>query len=352
MERLNFLSDEPLAPRTSLELGGWAERLVEVTSVAELAESLEWAMSSAEKVKVLGGGSNVVVADEGVSGLVVVPALRGIEIDRRGDDALVVAAAGEIWDDVVAETVSEGLIGLECLSGIPGTVGATPIQNVGAYGVEVSDVIEWVDVFDRTTGGVSRMRPLQCSFGYRTSRFRHDPDRSIVTGVAFRLASRGRPVIRYPELEGACGGGGARPNVSEIREAVMSLRRSKGMVLESGAPRSAGSFFINPVVDAESLARVETAAGSDGTVPRYAVDGGLFKIPAAWLIEKAGFERGFRRGRVGVSEHHALALVHHGGGRSDDLVALAAAIRDGVERHFGLRLRPEPVFWGFAGGTP
>lgn len=349
MGRLHYLSHEPLSPRTSLELGGSAEVLVEVSSVPELAESLEWAKSSELKVRVLGGGSNVVIADEGVSGLVIVPALRGIDIDRRKDGAVVIAAAGETWDDLVAETVSEGLMGLECLSGIPGTVGATPIQNVGAYGVESSDVIEWVDVFDRVARNVTRMQPSQCSFGYRTSFFRRHPDRSIVTRVAFRLCATGRPVIRYPELERACGGGNSEPDVVEVRDVVLALRRSKGMVLENGVPRSVGSFFVNPVVDAETLAGVEAAACAETVMPRFPVGENLLKIPAAWLIENAGFDRGYRQGPVGVSEHHALALVHHGGGRSKDLVALATAIRDGVERRFGLRLRPEPDFWGFTG---
>ncbi|MEN8163610.1 MAG: UDP-N-acetylmuramate dehydrogenase, partial [Acidobacteriota bacterium] len=257
---LTIRSHEPLAPRTSLELGGSAEGLVEVCSVAELAESLEWAKTSGRTVWVLGGGSNVVVADDGVAGLVIVPALRGIDIDRSGDGAVVIAAAGETWDDVVAETVSEGLMGLECLSGIPGTVGATPIQNVGAYGVETSEVIEWVEVFDREAGVVTRMSPVECSFGYRTSCFRQYPDRSIVTRVAFRLRATGRPVVRYAELERFVGVGDTPPDVMAVREAVMALRRGKGMVLETGAPHSAGSFFLNPIVDAQTLAEVEEAA--------------------------------------------------------------------------------------------
>lgn len=352
MGRLHFFSPEPLSPRTSLELGGSAEDLVEVSTVAEMAEALEWATNAGRTVSILGGGSNVVIADEGVSGLVLVPALRGIDIDRSGDGAVVIAAAGEAWDDVVAVTVTEGLMGLECLSGIPGTVGATPIQNVGAYGVEVSDVIEWVEVFDREAGYVTRLEPARCSFGYRTSCFRQCPNRSIVTRVAFRLRTDGRPVIRYAELERAVGSGGTPPDAATVRQAVMALRRGKGMVLETGAPRSVGSFFVNPIVDAQCLAAVEKAAGDGNAVPRFPAGESLFKIPAAWLIEHAGFGRGYRRGSVGVSEHHALALVHHGGGRTRDLVALAVAIRDGVEQRFGIRLRPEPVFWGFAGADP
>ncbi len=351
---LTIGSNVPLSPRTSLELGGSAESLVEVSTVAEIAEALEWAKTSGRTVLILGGGSNVVIADEGVEGLVLVPALRGIDIDRSGNGAVVIAAAGEKWDDVVAETATEGLMGLECLSGIPGTVGATPIQNVGAYGVEVSDVIEWVEVYDRRAGKVVRLAPQQCSFGYRTSCFRQRPDRSIVTRVAFRLRAYGRPVFRYPELERVVGSGsgGGPPDAMTVREAVMALRRGKGMVLESGAPRSVGSFFVNPIVDARGLAAVEKVAGDGNAVPRFPAGELHFKIPAAWLIENAGFGRGYRRGLVGVSEHHALALVHHGGGRTRDLVALAAAIRDGVEQRLGIRLRPEPVFWGFAGADP
>ena len=352
MGRLHYLSSEPLAPRTSLELGGSAESLVEVTSVPELTEALEWAKDSGRTIWVLGGGSNVVIADEGVAGLVLVPGLRGIDIDRSGNGAVVVAGAGETWDELVALTVSEGLLGLECLSGIPGTVGATPIQNVGAYGVEVSDVLEWVEIIDRKAGFVSRLSPMQCSFGYRTSFFRQNPDRSIVTRVAFRLRTTGRPVIRYPEVEKAVGGGGIPPDAMTVRDVVMDLRRGKGMVLESGVPRSVGSFFVNPIVDAQGLAAVEAAAGDGSVVPRYSVGDGVFKIPAAWLIENSGFARGHRQGAVGISEHHALALVHHGGGRTKDLLDLAASIQDGVDRRFGLRLRPEPVFWGFTDSDP
>ncbi len=350
--RLRYLFHEPLATRTSLDLGGRAESLVEVTTVAQLAEAIEWARSSGSTVCVLGGGSNVVIADEGVGGLVIVPNLGGIDIERTAAGANVVASAGEVWDDVVAETVSRGLMGLECLSGIPGSVGATPIQNVGAYGVEVSDVIEWVEVFDRRAGKVSRKSAKECSFGYRTSLFRKNPKRSIVTKVAFSLRTTGRPVIRYPELEKAVSCRGQRPDVMAVRDVVLDLRRSKGMVAENGAPRSAGSFFVNPFIDTQTMAAVEAAAGDAGPVPRFQAGEGFFKIPAAWLIENSGFSRGYRQGAVGISKFHALALVHHGGGRSRDLVALAGAIREGVERRFGLRLRPEPVFWGFPQSDP
>ena len=234
----------------------------------------------------------------------------------------------------------------------PGTVGATPIQNVGAYGVEVSDVIEWVEVFDREARQLTRLSPPSCSFGYRMSCFRQHPDRSIVIRVAFRVRTAGLPVIRYPELERAVGSGGSPAHARAVRDAVMALRRAKGMVLEVGAPRSVGSFFVNPILDAKVLAAVEAAAGSENAVPCFQSGEGLFKVPAAWLIENVGFDCGYRQGSVGVSEHHALALVHHGGGRSRDLVALAAAIRSGVEKRFGLRLRPEPVFWGFASFDP
>jgi UDP-N-acetylmuramate dehydrogenase len=342
----------PLGPRTTLELGGRAEVLIEVGSLSELDEALKWATDSSRSVKVLGGGSNVVIADEGCAGVVVVPTLRGIDIDRRGNHVLVTAAAGEVWDEVVSRTVSEGVIGLECLSGIPGTVGATPIQNVGAYGVEISDVLEWVEVVDRTSGDVSRLSAAECAFGYRTSWFKQNPDQLIVTRVAFRLQSGGLPVIRYRELQRAVEMDGSSPDASVVRDTVMALRRAKGMVLEENAPRSVGSFFVNPLVDAETLAIVEEKAGSEEIVPRFEAGEHLFKIPAAWLIERAGFCRGFRQGPVGISEHHALALVHHGGGRTADLVALATAIRDGVASLFGLRLRPEPVFWGFGDAHP
>lgn len=352
MELLQFQSNEPLAPRTSLSLGGSAENLVEASTLDQLTEALKWAETSFWKVNVLGAGSNVVISDDGVGGLVVVPRLRGIEVDRNGDHCVIVAAAGESWDDLVAETVAQGYLGLECLSGIPGTVGATPIQNVGAYGVEVSDVVEWVGVFDRETGATNRLNPTQCSFGYRSSRFRQFPDRWIVTQVAFRLRTAGTPVIRYPELERAVASRNTAPNAADVRNVVMDLRRSKGMVLEEGAPQSVGSFFVNPIVDPSTLLMVEVAGGIGTDVPRFEMGEGLFKIPAAWLIENAGFGRGFHQKFVGISEHHALALVHYGGGRTRDLLDLAMSIRGGVENRFGIVLRPEPVFWGFAASDP
>lgn len=336
-----------------MNLGGPAARLVSVRQSKALEEALEWAAREEWAVRILGGGSNLVVADRGVDGLVITPDFRGVDVDLIDDGAIVVVGAGESLDDLVARTVDEGLVGLECLSGIPGTVGATPIQNVGAYGVEAAEVLAWIDAFDRRTGRCDRMAPEACGFGYRTSCFRANPDRWVVLRVAFRLRRGGAPALRYPELRRMVESraGGPSPDGPAVRDAVLTLRRAKGMVLDEHSPGTAGSFFVNPVVGDEALARIDAAVPEDSP-PAFEIGPGATKVSAAWLIEQAGFARGTRRGSVGVSKHHALALVHYGGGRTRDLVGLASAIREAVHRRFGIRLRPEPVFWGFSEGDP
>lgn len=342
-------SEESLSDWTSFGLGGPAQYFVEVDSLAELQEALRWADDRAAPARILGGGSNVVVADRGVSGLVIRLATTGVRLVERGDEVILSAAAGVTWDEVVAESVEAGLAGLECLSGIPGTVGATPVQNVGAYGVEISDVIEAVDLLDRTSWAHVRLAPADCCFGYRTSRFRNEPDRFVVTGIDLRLRPKGQPVIRYAELERAVAGRAAQPSAADVRSVVLELRRSKGMVLDERLPGSAGSFFVNPVVDDASVARAEAGVSQGQSLPRFPVGDG-FKLPAAWLIEHAGFEKGYRCGPVGISEHHALALVHHGDGRTADLLELVTYIRRRVLQTFGIVLQPEPVFWGISDG--
>ncbi len=345
----------PLAPLTTLDLGGPARHLLEVGSAAEAREGLAWAGNRGLEVAVLGGGSNVVVADRGFDGLILKAAGRALEIRREAGSALVRAAAGEPWDGLVAQTVAEGLAGLECLSGIPGSVGATPIQNVGAYGQEVGPVIDRVRVLDLVSGVERVLAGADCGFGYRSSRFRAAPGRFMVLEVVFRLRPGGEPTVVYDELRRALAVGAAAPDLATVREAVLELRRGKSMVLEPGDPNrhSVGSFFLNPVVEAAVVGAVETRARACGAlaegeiVPRFAAGAGLEKLSAAWLIERAGFGRGLRRGAVGLSSRHALALVHHGGGSAAELIALAREIRDGVEARFGITLRPEPVFLGF-----
>jgi UDP-N-acetylmuramate dehydrogenase len=348
-----------LASRTTLDLGGPARAYVEVESPSALEEALRLARAERAPVLVLGGGSNVVVADAGFAGFVLRMRTRGIEIDdSAGDRVLVRAAAGEPWDALVARAVDEGLSGIECLSGIPGLVGATPIQNVGAYGQEVADTIVAVDVLDRDTLARATLSPEQCRFAYRHSAFKEaDGARWIVTAVTFALRRAPPGPLRYGELAKALASVAA-PSVRDVRETVLSLRRAKSMVYDPEDPnrRSVGSFFTNPIVPRALADRLVDDAIACGLVrfreevPTFAAgaaDEGRVKLSAGWLIERAGFARGLRRGPVGLSSKHALCLVHHGGGKSADLLALAREIVAGVEERFGVLLVPEPVLVGF-----
>jgi UDP-N-acetylmuramate dehydrogenase len=349
-----------LAPLTTLELGGTAHAYIEIDGVAMAREALRWARRHDLPLAILGSGSNLVVADEGFAGLVLRVGLRGIEFAGNGEVVHVTASAGERWDQLVAATIAENLAGLECLSGIPGWVGATPIQNVGAYGQDVAAVIESVRALDLTSLEERTLAPERCGFGYRTSTFRDFPGRYLVLAVTYNLVRGGRPKIEYRELRRALGVARAAPSLVEVRDAVLELRRSKSMVLQEGDPnrRSVGSFFVNPVIDAMALAALDERLRASGilkateSVPTFPSETDGFKVPAAWLIEKAGFARGLRRGAVGISSAHALALVHHGGGTSTELVALARDIREGVRRRFDIELQPEPVFLGFPTANP
>lgn len=350
----------PLAPLTTLELGGPAASYIEIDNLATAEEVIRWAGDQSQPLTILGGGSNVVVADRGVPGLITRVAIRGVDFDKHGEDVRVTGAAGEPWDDFVGMTVAEDLTGLECLSGIPGLVGATPIQNVGAYGQEVAAVIDRVRVLDLKNLEEKILDSKSCRFGYRSSVFRDFPGRYLVLSVTYRLRRGGCPRVEYGELRRALGGGGATPSLAEVRKTVLDLRRRKSMVIDETDPnrRSVGSFFVNPVVDAVSLAvlreRIDAAESPSGTgdVPTFPAGEGRFKVPAAWLIERAGFAKGMRRGAVGISPAHALALVHHGGGTAAELVALARDIRDSVSLEFGVELQPEPVFLGFQTENP
>jgi UDP-N-acetylmuramate dehydrogenase len=343
-----------LSDYTTIRLGGPARRFVRAVTEADLIGAVRAADSGGEPLLVLGGGSNLVVADRGFDGTVVQVATAGV---RRGPGpGLVTVAAGEDWDTVVAGTVAAGLAGLECLSGIPGRAGATPIQNVGAYGQEVADTITAVRTFDRVTGDIDIFPNDRCGFGYRTSVFkRDDARRHVVLSVTFRLAeqSAGLPV-RYAELASALGvTPGDQVASTEVRSAVIELRRRKGMVIDSADPdtRSVGSFFVNPVLDGAALAAVEAAArarcGDGARVPRFDAGDGLVKVPAAWLIERAGFGKGYSLGDgARISAKHTLALVNSGSATTAGLLALARRIRDGVRDVFGVSLTPEPVLVG------
>jgi UDP-N-acetylmuramate dehydrogenase len=346
----------PLAPHTTLGVGGSARYYAQAREASDVGEALEWAASRGLAVFVLGGGSNLVLADEGFPGLVLHLAMRGLAIDEQKEAVRLTASAGQPWDELVGLTVDRGWAGLECLSGIPGLVGATPIQNVGAYGQEVADTIEAVDVLDRTSGARASFEAADCGFAYRDSRFKgSDRGRYIVLGVRFRLDPGGRPAIRYPELGRALEARGVHePTLADARAAVLEVRRRKSMVVDAADPfsRSAGSFFVNPIVDTAVADGVEERLRAWGflqdneRLPRYPAAPGQAKLAAAWLIERSGLPRGTRRGAVGLSPHHALAIVNHGGATAADVVSFAREVRDHVREHCGIALVPEPVFVG------
>jgi UDP-N-acetylmuramate dehydrogenase len=343
-----------LADYTTIRLGGPARDFTSAGTEEHLIEAVRAADARGEPALILGGGSNLVVADEGFDGTVIQVAIKGVTMD--GAEGTVTVAAGEDWDAVVARTIAEGLAGLECLSGIPGLAGATPIQNVGAYGAEVSQTITQVRAYDRDTRQIRALGNQSCGFGYRTSRFKRDgAGRLVVLSVTFRLAAQPLSApVRYAELAGALGIEiGERVPAGEARAAVIALRRRKGMVIDPADPdtRSVGSFFVNPVLDAAELEAVEKAArarcGEGTAVPRFGAGGGLVKVPAAWLIERAGFGKGYSQGEgARISSKHTLALVNSGSATTAGLMALAREIRDGVRAAFGVSLTPEPVLVG------
>jgi UDP-N-acetylmuramate dehydrogenase len=341
-------SNVPLAPLTTLGIGGRARTFVTAESERDVADAVREAEGRREPLLVLGGGSNVVLPDEGFEGTVVHIANRGIETRREGGRTILDVAAGEPWDAFVERCVADGLSGVECLGGIPGLVGATPIQNVGAYGQEVSETITSVRVLDRQSGRFSDLAPGACGFSYRTSVFKGS-ERYVVVRVRFELGESplSQP-LRYAELTRALGiAEGARAPAREVRATVIELRRRKGMVIDPADPdsASAGSFFVNPAVSAEDAERVRALSG-DPKMPCFAAPEGRVKLSAGWLIERAGFSKGYARGRAQISSKHALALVNRGGATAGELLALAREVQDGVRARFGVELTPEPVIVG------
>ena len=338
----------PLAPFTTLGVGGDARWFATARTIDDIAAAQDWCGEQGTAPFVIGGGSNVVIADEGFEGLVLHVDLRGVEYGIDGGDTLLRVGAGESWDDLVASAVSRGLAGIECLSGIPGSVGGTPIQNVGAYGQEVANTIESVLVFDLHRRQSKTLSAADCRFAYRTSCFKQsEAGRFVVCEVTFRLRPGPATVTyadvvtyfeRHPELS---------PDVAGVRQVVLAIRRGKGMVIDEGDPdtRSVGSFFMNPVVAAEVHTAI--AAKEREPVPAFAQPGGGVKIPAAWLIEHAGLARGHRRGRAAISSKHPLALVNLGGATAREVIDLAIDVKRRVADRFGIWLRPEPVFAGF-----
>ena len=352
-------SEIPLSQFTTLEVGGTARFWADCDSEAHLRQALAWAKSEGLMSLVLGGGSNVLVSDAGFDGLVL--RFTGSSISLKpetGDQTLVRVGAGCVWDEFVATMVDEGLSGVECLSGIPGWVGAAPIQNIGAYGQEVAETLAGVRVVHRFTGAAEEIPADMLGFAYRLSRFKEDwRDRYVITRVDFRLARSPRGTVRYPALKQHLGMSerDLAPELATIRDAVLEIRREKSMVIDPDDPnrRSAGSFFVNPVVSDRIANAVQKRARKRGTsrgMPRFATADGI-KLSAAWLIEEAGFPPGFGRGHVGLSSKHTLALINRGEASAAELVALASEIRHEVYRVFGVLLTPEPVFLGFPTST-
>ena len=343
----------PLSELTTLRVGGPARTLITAQTIEEVVDVVAGADASRERLLIIAGGSNLLIGDQGFDGTVLHVAVGGVAIGETGDGPRVVAGAGEPWDGVVSACGDDGLSGVECLSGIPGSTGATPIQNVGAYGQDVSETIVSVSAYDRRARAVVDLKPEQCGFGYRSSAFKGS-DRYVVLRVSFRLerSPLARP-IRYAELARTLGvEPGDRPPLRDTRDAVLELRRGKGMVIDAEDPDSvsAGSFFLNPILSREALASLQRIAAQrlgEGTqVPVWPDTDGCVKTSAAWLIERAGFHRGYGSGRAGISSKHTLAIVNRGGASSAELVALAREMRDGVQAAFGVSLHPEPTLIG------
>jgi UDP-N-acetylmuramate dehydrogenase len=352
------VENKPLAPFTTFGIGGPARWFVEATSEEEVAESVTWAGERGVPIFVLGGGSNLLVSDAGFDGLVLRVGLRGISVTPAPDgtgQVIYQVAAGEVWDGFVERTVHADCAGIECLAGIPGTVGGTPVQNVGAYGQEVASSIERVRAFDLNESIFVEFSAAECGFAYRRSRFNTtDRGRFIVTRVDYRLTPSGAPMLRYAELQRAFPEE-EKPSLAEVAVAVRRLRQSKGMLLVEGDPecRSAGSFFKNPVVAEEQVKAIAEHSGKEP--PRFPAGPGVenegrVKVPAAWLIEQAGFTKGYTLGRAGISSQHTLALVNRGGATATEVLILAGQIAAAVEECFGIQMEMEPVMVGFIGG--
>lgn len=347
---MRLTENVPLAPYTTFGVGGPARYFSEATSERDIRDSIDFVQTKQIPLFVLGGGSNLVVSDNGFPGLVMKIAVRGIDESGAQDKRLFQAGAGEDWDALVAHSIAENCAGLECLSGIPGTVGATPVQNVGAYGQEVADTITAVHALDLTNGLVRELTPEQCGFAYRTSIFNTvERNRFVILSVRFALEPNGTPSIKYRDLQNHFSGTQS-PSLGQVRNAVREIRHSKAMLIVEGDEdcRSAGSFFKNPVVTAARFSDVEAIAISrDVKLPSFPAGEGHVKIPAAWLVEQSGFHKGFTKGPVGISRRHSLAIVNRGGAKAADILALKSDIQHSVADQFGIELTAEPVFLGF-----
>ncbi|MFA5834575.1 MAG: UDP-N-acetylmuramate dehydrogenase [Bacteroidota bacterium] len=349
---VTLLEHIPLKDYTTIHLGGTAKYFLSCASDHDVKEALQYAASKGIRVHILGGGSNTIFSDEGFNGLILKNDLRGISYVNDGDHILASAKAGENWESFVRSSVEKGYAGVECLSGIPGSIGATPIQNVGAYGQEVKDTIVLVKVIERASLKEREFRNADCGFSYRTSRFKtQDVGKYIVTEVTFRLKKNGRPTIHYPEVKKIIESSVNLPALSDgkesleaVRNVVLSLRKKKSMVIDptDSNTRSVGSFFLNPIVEEGILLKIiETwkKIGDGSSVPTFPFENKK-KIPAAWLIEKSGFKKGYKKNGVGISENHTLALVNYHG-TTKALLDIAEEIRNGVQSVFGICLELE-----------
>jgi UDP-N-acetylmuramate dehydrogenase len=348
---MQLTENQQLAPYTTFGIGGPAWWFAHARSEDDVAEACEWARARSVPVFVLGGGSNVLISDDGFPGLVLHVELMGLA--QEGD--VLCAAAGESWDDCVELATKAGWAGIECLAGIPGTAGGTPVQNVGAYGQEVASVIDRVRVFDIGERRFAELSAAECGFGYRRSRFNStDRGRFIVTRIDYRLRKNGPPHIVYPDLKKHFGNRTGTPSLPEVADAVRAIRHSKGMLFVKGDPdcRSAGSFFKNPEVTQAVADRIRQHAEERGIPLRvYPSENGFVKLPAAWLIEQAGFAKGYRLGPAGISSKHTLAVVNvgdlRGGATAAQILTLAREIREAVEKKFRISLEMEPEKVGF-----
>jgi UDP-N-acetylmuramate dehydrogenase len=335
-----------LAPYTTFGIGGPARFFCTITAEYDIPAALHYAKQNMLETFVLGGGSNLLISDEYYEGLVMHMAIRGITSKEHGGKILYDVAAGESWDAFVSLAIRDNCAGVECLAGIPGTVGGTPVQNVGAYGQEVSETIASVRVYDTESRSFTELSPAQCGFSYRQSIFNTtQAGRYIVTSVRFALQKDGAPRLAYADLQKHFAAN-PRPSLAEVAAAVREIRRAKGMLIVPGDPdsQSAGSFFKNPIVDAAVTAHIARILDiAEEKVPRYPAAAGQVKIPAAWLLEQAGFTKGFTMGPAGISSRHTLALINRGGAIATDIMALRNEIQRTVESRFGIHLQQEPV---------
>jgi len=348
---VQILRDIPIAPYTTLKVGGPARYFVEAHSETEIFDAIAYAREHSLELFVLGGGSNLVVSDAGWPGLILKVSILGIETAPADGNILFTAGAGEDWDGLVAQSVEQNCAGIECMSGIPGTVGGTPVQNVGANGQEVAETITTVHTIDTSSGEIRELSNAECGFHYRTSIFnRSQKRRYIVTRVSYALWPDSAPRVEYADLKRYFASSSSSLTLLQVRNAVREIRASKAMLITPNEEnsRSAGSFFKNPIISPAEYDRIVSLTQcADQKPPRYSAPEGQVKISAAWLVEKAGFHKGFANGRVGISTKHSLAIVNRGGATAAEIVQLKNRVQEGVFKTFGVKLHPEPVFVGF-----